>query len=440
MAVGSAVAASQACAPPPEVDERPNVVLYLIDTLRADRVGLYGYDRPTSPVMDSLGSGGAVFERAYAADTRTLGSVPSLLASLETPSHGMREYGDKLPEDVVTLAGIFRAEGYDTASFVTNMVAGPMTGLDRGFAHFHDAIKSFANRKARRTFPGSAFTGWLDRIHAGRDAPFFAYVHTAEPHMPYIPPPRLLRLFEEGYEGKVTGYYGGEHGFRHATSPEDMAHVNALYDAEVRLADEALGKMLARLEERGLLENTFVIVTSDHGEELRDHGGWRHGHSAYDELLRVPLIMSGPGLPAGRRLKELVTLLDVAPTILELTGTPIPEAFQGTGQLDLITGRRPEVLEGKAIFTRTTEAPARAVMIQDRWKCIFTEGGAVELYDLEDDPGETRDLAEVEEERATALFARLRGWMEGSATGRQAPRMELTEEDIEGLRALGYVE
>ena len=416
------------------------MVLYLIDTLRADRVGLYGYERPTSPVMDALGEAGVVFERAYAMDSRTLGSVPSLLTSLNTPSHGMMGYGDNLAPEIVTLATEFRAAGYDTASFVTNMVAGEFSGLDRGFAHFHDAIKKQSDRKARRSFPARKFFRWMDRIDAGRSLPFFAYVHTAEPHRPYIAPDWYVALFEDDYQGHVTGYFRGENGFKDATDPRDIAHVQALYDGEVRLADEALGRLIAGLEERGLRENTLIVVTSDHGEELKDHGHWNHGHSVYDELLRVPLIVSGPGVPAGRRVRELVQLVDVAPTILEMAGIRPPQAFEGESLRGLVTGSREEQLEGKAIFTRTTYPPLKAVVIEDQWKCIYEEGGAVELYDLEQDPGETHDLADVERERAAALFAKLRAWMDGTGQGRTAPRMELSEGDIEGLRALGYVE
>jgi arylsulfatase A-like enzyme len=416
------------------------VIIYLIDALRADRLGLYGHDQPTSPVMDALAEDGVVFERAYAMDSRTLGSVPSLLASLSTPSHGLLNYGQRLAPEIVTLSTVFRAAGYDTASFVTNRVGGRLTGLDRGFAQFYNAVTTHGNRGARRSFPDGKFFNWMDRIDAGRSIPFFAYVHTAEPHEPYIPPPRILSLFESDYQGTVTGFFQDADGFKHATDPRDIAHVRALYDGEVRFADAALGRMLAGLEERRLRASTLIVVTSDHGEELKDHGHWSHGHSVYDELLRVPLIVTGPGVPAGRRIRELVQLIDVAPTILDVAGIPRPEVFEGESLLGLITGEREERLEGKAIFTRTTLRPRKAVVIEDRWKCIFKEGGAIELYDLEDDPGETRNLAEVEHERAAALFARLRSWMDGAGGTRGAPRMELSEDDVEALRALGYIE
>jgi arylsulfatase A-like enzyme len=441
-----------ACSPTASNDpvppSRPNVIVYLVDTLRADHLGVYGYDRPTSPTIDRLAASGVVFENAYVQDTRTLGSIPSLLASLYPSSHGILRFGQKLAGDAVTLAEVFSAEGYRTASFITNVNAGKLPGLDRGFGHFHDAIRSanplplvgtrYFDRDAHRSFPEEAFFAWLDEAS---DAPFFAYVHTAEPHRPYNPPPPYDTLFDPGYEGEVTGHFDGPRGFGRAVEPADVAHVRALYDGEIAFADAAVGKLLAGLESRGLAENTLVVVTADHGEELRDRGGWNHGHSVYNELLRVPLVMAGPGIRAGTRIEAPVQLVDVAPTVLGRANLSSPPSFEGDDLSGLLDGSGEAAFSDRAVFAMSTQPPTQFAVIQGGWKAIIGTRGAPELYDLTNDPGETRNLAETHTEKLQELLDRLR---EKLASRKQAPRagseQPLSSDDESRLRALGYIE
>ena len=415
---------------------RPNVVLYLIDTMRADRVGAYGYERPTSPNLDRLAEGGARFERVYAQDSRTLGSVASLLTSLHTPSHGLTDFGDRIGPDVVTLAQVLDASGYATGSFITNGNAGTLTNLDRGFRHFHDEIKSFRDRNALRTLPERALFDWLDGLG---DGPFFAYVHTAEPHRPYIPPPPYDLMFDPQYTGPITGFFKGKDGYRHARASEDVAHVGALYDGEIRFADEAASRLLHGLEERGLLERTVVIFTSDHGEELHDRGGWNHGHTLYEELIHVPLLASGPGIPAGVRIDVPVQLIDVAPTILELAGVSPPASFEGESFLGLLRGRDDEHFRKRANFSMSTQKPHKVAVIEDRWKAIASDDGRFELYDLARDPNEQTDLSAQEPQQAARLRAQIESWRnhERAATPESRP---LSRDDEERLRNLGYIE
>ena len=415
---------------------RPNIVLYLIDTLRADHVGAYGYDRPTAPILDRLAADGVLFEFTYAQDSRTLGSVPSLLTSLHTTSHGVIRFGRRIGHEVTTLAELLRRAGYQTASFITNINAGEMAGLHRGFQHYHDAIASYEDREARRSLPEKAFFDWLD---SRGDAPFFAYVHTSEPHRPYIPPPPYDTMFNPGYRGRITGYFGDENGYGTASTPEAIEQVVALYDGEVRFADAALGRLLEGLEQRGLRESTVIILTADHGEELADRGGWNHGHTAYDELLRVPLVFSGERwLPSGRRVEQPAQLVDVAPTILELVGLPREPAFEGQSLLSLIEGRDRDYFETRPVCAVTTMEPSKKALIHEGWKLILHEDGAAELYHLARDSRELRDLATSEGDRVHRMIERLESLTRPQRTP-QPIEGSPTEEERQRLRALGYV-
>lgn len=418
--------------------EPPNIILYLIDTLRVDHLGAFGYARATSPNIDELVAKGVVFDPAYSQDSRTLGSVVSLLTSLHTPSHGITNFGHRIQTSVVTLAEVLSRAGYETGSFITNVNAGQMPGLDRGFRHFHDAARSYRERDAVRSLPEEALFEWIDTLGGST---FFAYVHTAEPHRPYIPPPPYDAMFDPDYEGPTTGYFEGPDGYGQASSQADIDHVKALYDGEISFADAAFRRFLDGLEARGLRERTLIVLTSDHGEELSDRGGWNHGHSLYNELIRVPLLFAGAGLPAGRRIAAPAQLVDVAPTILDIAGVPSPESFEGESLLGVMQGRDAERFADRDVFSMTTSQTPHAAIIQRDWKAILAADGVLELYDLRRDPGELHDLASSEPERAARLRERIETLSYGG-DGWAAPQtyVPLSEEQVERLRALGYIE
>lgn len=415
----------------------PNVILYLIDTLRADHLGAYGHSRPTSPYIDDLAASGVVFDPAYSQDSKTLGSVASLLTSLHVPSHGITKFGHRIAPDVVTLAEALGPAGYETGSFITNVNAGRLPNLDRGFDHFHDAIKSYHDRDALRTLPEKALFAWIDGLG---DRPFFAYVHTAEPHRPYIPPPPYGRMFDPDYRGTVTGYFKGAHGYGRASDAVDVNHVSALYDGEIRFADDAVRRLLDGLAVRGLHERTVLILTSDHGEELHDRGGWNHGHSLYDELIRVPLIFAGPGIPAGRRITQPVQLVDVAPTILEIAKAPVPESFEGQSLWAQIQGGDRAGVAARDVFSMTTRAPHQISVVRGRWKAIRKGDGSLELYDLASDPRERDDRSKQEAELAASLRRSIEDWQEARPLRASRGDVVLEREHEERLRTLGYIE
>jgi arylsulfatase A-like enzyme len=216
--------------------------------------------------------------------------------------------------------------------------------------------------------------------------------------------------------------------------------VAALYDGEIRFADDALRRLLDGLAVRGQGARTLVVVTADHGEELRDRGGWHHGHTLYDELIRVPLVFAGPGVPAGRRIAAPVQLVDVAPTLLEIARAPRPRGFEGESLWGLIRGAEGAPGAERESFSMMTQSPQRIALVRGRWKAILGPDDALELYDLASDPGERSDLAAREPERAASFRARIGEWRQSRTRGSAPPSLPLERDDEAELRALGYVE
>ena len=405
---------------------RPNSVVYLVDTLRADHLGAYGYDKDTSPHIDAFAAQGLLFERAIAPDTCTVGSAPSLLSGQYTVTHGVDDFGKRVNAAVPLLQTELHRHGYATGSFITNINAGAAAGLDRGFDLVHDAIADFRQKDALRTVPLAAIDSWLSTVG---ERPFLLYVHTAEPHRPYLPPTEYAERFVTPYEGPVTGVFRGARGYEHASTAADIQHVQELYDAEIALADAGFGSLLALLERKGYGNNTLVVFTSDHGEELYDHKGWNHGHTVHEELAHIPLVVTGPGVPSGRRVPGLVSLIDIAPSLLHWVGIEVPPSFEGA----VLTRPHPD----RMVFTRSSFSPRKMAVRQGHWSLHRDEHGQYALYDLRVDPDEHRSVATEHPEPLRQLSAALEQWASGQV---QRPTRTLTDEETERLRVLGYIE
>ena len=237
-----------------------------------------------------------------------------------------------------------------------------------------------------------------------------------------------------------SGFYRGRNGFSRAEHIADIEHVKALYDGEIRYADEAVGRLLDELERRDLLGRTIVILTSDHGEELYDRGHWNHGHTLYNELIQVPLIFSGPAISARKRISTPVQLVDVAPTILELAQISSPEEFEGASLLELIGGEKLEAFSQRPVYAMTTATPHQVAVVRGSWKAILWPGGTLELFDLARDPKEQNNLVDEESELEIEFRSLIDGWMSGHVNESNRSEVPLTEEAQERLRALGYIE
>jgi len=389
-------------------DDRPNVLLISIDSLRADHLGCYGYARATSPALDRLARDGALFQNHCASTSWTLPSHAALFTSLPDGIHGCTDSDRALDGSAPTLAERFRGAGYATAGFFSGPFLHPVFGFGRGFQSYEDCTSygALTNEIAPETFNGdgrldraahSDVTGprifaALERWFTGRPKrPFFLFVHLWDVHYDYIPPPPFDKEFDPDYTGAFTGvdfFWNSQ--VNPGMDPRDLQHLVALYDGEIAWTDTFVGKIRELLETRGLLDDTVVAVTSDHGDEFFEHGQKTHRRSLYDEVTHVPLVLRFPRrVRAGTTLRAQTRSIDVGPTLLELAGLPAPSDVLGASLLPLVNGPpdapgRPAVSE---LYTRKLDLRSVRTL---RWKFVDDlRQKRSFFFDLEHDPTES---------------------------------------------------
>ena len=413
-----------------------NVLLISIDTLRADHLGAYGHERPTSPNLDRLARAGVLFEDATTTSPWTLPAHVSLLTGLYPDGHGVRTNKHFLGRGIPTLAQLLADEGFETGAVVNGYFVGARFGLARGFDSYEMFEEDQSRTGAARDVTGAGIRWLRDR----RDRRNFLFLHYFDVHSSYQSAAKYERMFIEKpnrLTGDIIELMMVNHGDFEPTD-EDLDHFARLYDAGIRQLDDALARLFEFLDANGWLEDTLVIVTSDHGEEFLEHGKMVHGHSHYQELMHVPLIMRGPGLPAGTRVELPVSLIDVAPTVLSLVGIRTPADMTGVDLRSTWSSPEESPAE-RLIFAETgpmQEDALRSVR-SGRFKLILdVRDERYELYDLNEDPSELHDLAAERPERFQWLRAELSRFTEES---RLSKTLENTEEDIKHLEALGYL-
>jgi arylsulfatase A-like enzyme len=382
--------------------EAPLVVLYLVDTLRADHTGPYGYGRDTTPALSAFARDAVVFESAIAQASWTKPSVASIFTSQLAGQHRVVQLRDRLNEAATTLAEMLQAKGYATGAAIANSVIYLKGGnFEQGFDYFAGLHGPSGPSKLVDAAPVvDAALSWID---ARAGFPTFVYVHTMDPHVPYAPPPPFDRKFEPA---PLPG--------RAATDPRtdyaeaaDRERLIAQYDGDVAYGDREFGRFVAALKARGLYDRALFIFTADHGEEFLDHGQWLHGRSVFDELIRVPLLVKLPGgQHSGKRVAQQVRTVDLLPTILEAVGLPVPQppAIAGRPLQAVIEGRAPEPVAVAEISHRGFVAHAARTRLDKYVQRFSPEHG--ELYfDLAADPKEARSVLEANPERVRALKA-----------------------------------
>jgi arylsulfatase A-like enzyme len=435
-------APSVAAAPGVPSGPPPNVVVILVDALRADRLGAHGYPKPTSPAIDALAAAGVDFRAAFSPATWTKPSIASLFTGLHPTEHGLMHLGETEPDKVTAealprrlpvLAAAFRQGGWATVGVVNQVHLQERLGFARGF-------DDYVWRRGKNAFDlNRLFVDWLAKSDPAK--PFFAYVHYLDAHWPYDErlaqepvdrfgpidfenrPPRGLKFVADWAEETMT--------------PKDLAALSARYDHEIAYVDRAIGELVQALEASGRAENTIVVVTSDHGEGFFEHGMLKHSYAPYEEVSRVPMIVRLPARYAvapGPR-STVVSVVDLAPTLLDLAGLPPLEGASGESLWPVVRG---------------AEDPSRAVIVQseEAWALrtatdkLIVRPDRLEHYDLTKDPGEKFNLAangcqgrcaELREE-----FRRRRGQLRKPPAGK-GETSELTGEDVEELKALGYL-
>jgi arylsulfatase A-like enzyme len=446
VAVGLAACGGSAAATQPR-----NAILISIDTLRPDHLGCYGHGPETSPTLDALAAAGVRFEDVTAAAPWTLPSHATMLTGLYPSHHGVIHHETRLSSNVVTLAEEFQAAGFDTLAVVnTHNVGAPQFQLDQGFRQFRYIMETEDDPRAQtvRTFDsGDTVASTAKELLHARDAdkPFFLFLHFYDVHTDFTPRTEYRDRFVEPYAGRLTGsttqlvrVRNGEE----TLGPPDVKWLEQMYDAEIRQLDDLLGRFFAWLDDEGLGEETLFVVTSDHGEEFQEHGSVLHGRTQYQEVLHIPLLLKGPGIPAAV-IPTPVHGVDVTPTILGVMGLVSHAPRDGLDLSPLWHGGTlpPRLFFGEADHNNVVDGEdvydIKKMVREGSSKFLFdTHTGVGELYDLARDRGEQQDLAPSEPERAKALRAELEHFLEGAIQGESIPPPD--EEELRKLKALGY--
>ncbi len=442
------------------VRDSSNIILISVDTLRADRLGCYGYSRATTPRLDALSSEAAVFRHTYAPSGWTLPSHVSLLTGLNVINHQVDREKDRMDPELPTLASELQKQGYYCAAMTSGGFVSAVFGFDLGFDIFRMGEWGIFKLDGAARL-GLAASDWL---RANRDRNFFLFLHTYQCHAPYdIPEPDRSVFLPPGTSARLRdplNAVGGASGIFRPLPEADRWNASDLYDAEVRYVDQTLiGPVLDTLRETDLYDRTLIIVTSDHGEEFYEHGAWTHGADLYDESLKVPLLMKFPRSRfAGKRIESIVRLTDIMPTILGWTGAQrLDLDLDGRNLIPLLEGREHgdrEFLAELAADRMGSRIPRKIALNSGRLKLILNQQylpadlafftapppatAPVELYDLDGDPGETQNVADKNATVARSLVQRIEE-LTAKARTRQVGETVLNEELREQLKALGYI-
>jgi arylsulfatase A-like enzyme len=405
-----------------------NVFFISFDTLRADHLGCYGYPRETSPAIDAFSRDCVLFETAIAQASSTKPSHASIFTSLNVATHGAFGGTDHiLGEDTVTLAEILKQDGYQTASYNSGGYVRSIFGLAQGF----DLYDSTVTGPFKDTV--NATINWLNENSGDK---FFMFMHTYEVHHPYTPQRRFLEIFEESYDGPLDPFIPVDllkeiNSGKRSITEADKQHIINCYDAEIRSMDDSFAHFIAYLKQEDLYEDALIIVFSDHGEELGEHGfmGW-HSHTIYEELIHVPLLIKFPGQRfKGMRLEGLVRTIDILPTVLDVLDLPGPAAMEGISLMGSIQDGKVEPL-----LSVTQLGEKRAALRTQRWK-LFDRV----LYDLDTDPEETRDSTPGNFKVKDTLGVKLNEFLKSRSDMRRE-KTDLDRATLEELKKLGYVD
>jgi arylsulfatase A-like enzyme len=441
-------------APRPTTAQPPGVrhiIILSIDTLRADALRCSGAPEARAPHLDALAADSLCFSHASSSAAWTLPAMASVMTGVTPQVHGALHLQSRVPEGLPTLAEVLRHAGYRTAAFVSSTVLGPQANLTQGFDEFHAwpgpwlghslgatlltaRVPRFRPDEAPPPVLADAATDWLRAHH---EEPFFLWVHAFDPHAPYGPPRRYLPSLQghprfEGWD---------EEAIRAGTwvpTTAERAWIEQLYLAEVRWTDDAVGRLVAELKRQGIYDDALILVVSDHGEEFWEHGSYGHGHTLYDELLHVPLLVKLPRARQSGRITTPVSTASLYATILDACGLPLSPGHPAAGSL--LEDSAPAFL----IQGLNRYEDRRAVRF-GRFKYIhWTLSGKEELYDLERDPGETLNLAASSPAELAEGRRLLAGFEADGRRARQLLRLsdgetaEIDRHTLERLRSLGY--
>lgn len=435
-----------------QLANKPNIMIIGVDALRADHVGIMGYHRPTTPTIDSLARQSAYFTRAFSNSNYTRGTLPAIFTMSFPSVHGIVEHVDVLSDKFFTLAELLKDAGYATLAYIPNPNMKKRYNVNQGFDVYDDQIlyqRYLGISKTERYETASKINRkvikWVEN-NPGKK--FFLFMHYTDVHAPYLPPPSYKTMFYKEQpqlrpEQRISkaAYDKMNSYMRLSNDNDDLNYYLAQYDAEIRYTDDQLQKLLTKLRELGVLDNTIIFLTADHGEAFFEHGEWEHGGTLHDEMTHVPLIAHFPGGKfRGKKIEVPVLTFDISATILdELKITP-PTPIQARSFLPLLTGESSRVWE--FAYIENIDKKMRALR-NEEWKFIQDDAALTEeLYHLREDPQEKNNLVSERKDQV-ALFREklntIKKYNDLLSRGRKVQKRDLDEETLEQLRSLGYI-
>lgn len=451
-------ASAPPAAPSEEKQGDYNIILISIDSLRADHVGCYGYERNTTPTMDRVAAQGVRFANAISTSSWTLPTHLTMFTGRYQLAHGVMHESYTLPAEVPTIGETLKNAGYSTAAFVSAPYVAAHYGYARGMDVYIDLSSDYGHRKeARSAIVSKELTDLaVDWLEKNKDQRFFMFVHNFDAHYDYTPPPPYDSMFDPDYDGTMDGNNFIE---RKDVNPHmdrrDLEHILALYDGEIRYADDHIGILLAKLRNLRLDDKTIVIIVSDHGDEFFEHGNKGHHRTLYDEVLRIPMIIRLPNRAhAGTVVEDQVTLVDLMPTMLDLVGVTPPARMDGLSLAPVMAGRRSgrsaiysAFLDKRGFNLQVGRRTNDSKVLQHFNRIAHPRQPAVEFYNLAEDAGEQANLAMTELVRTRGELDILAGflqeqWIENhriSELSKGENRIAIDDDTMEALRALGYV-
>jgi arylsulfatase A-like enzyme len=433
--VGTVLAAVLLLVPETVQCRSANLILIVVDTLRSDHLGCYGYLRPTSPSIDRLAATAIRYERAFSQAPWTTPSVASMLTSQYPPVLGIVNEPDRLDDSFVLLSEILADHGYTTGAVISHVYLSSMWKLDQGFDHFDESCVVGHGEVSSPMVTDAAIR--LTKRMGSR--PFFLLVHYFDPHYDYIGHEGHDLCEQLDYHGRLTSVASFTELRRliDQLDEHDLEHLRCLYDSEIAFTDAHIGRLLDHLRDTGLYDSSIIVLTADHGEELLERSTVGHGGTLFNEQIKVPLIIRYPGSQRSEVVRTSVGLVDLLPTVLDYLGVPVEHEIAGQSLLGAAPTARP-------VFSESVQGGFQGI-IHDRFKLLYHKGtGSYLLYDLDQDPDERSSLwsgkhgprppvgEQLEEE--------LQQWVETmAASAHRADRVSLSMEERARLAALGYL-
>ncbi len=413
--------------------DRPNVILIIIDTLRADHLGCYGYHRDTSPSLDSLAASGTRWEHFQAQAPWTLPATASIFTGLNVKQHGTRKRLDgdhRLHIDAPTIPILFNNAGYRTCGIFNVSLLNADHGFAGGFEHFSCASRG----RGRAAIIVDEFLGWLDTDED--DRPFLAVLHFFDVHDPYDPPSPFDTMWLPGDTLTESLWEIAEDGG--IAHPEHLEHFLSRYDGEITWVDTELGRLFGELRIRGFADSTIIMVTADHGEEFLERGGTGHGTHFHEELLHVPMFITGPGIPSGETISEPAAQFDILPTLLAICSIENSISFEGVDMFsDAARASRPITASNLHHSSHAIRGTPLASVVYGTDKGIVTRTGSTDsyrCYDLLDDPHELNSF------EADSLMIELLDFYRSTPMIWDPPKVQITDSSAtQALEDLGYI-